>query len=56
MGEAVKIGYRGQTLNSKGGYNRSGLSRLVLEERIEKIREEKDSSGMEDSYQEPKWL
>ena len=56
VGEAVRIGYRGQTLNSKGGYNRSGLSRLVLEERIEEIREEKDSSGMEDSYQEPKGL
>ena len=56
MGEAVRIGYRGQTLNSKGGYISSGLSRLVLEERIEEIREEKDSSGMEESYQEPKGL
>jgi hypothetical protein len=56
VGEAVRIGYRGQTLNSKGGYNRSGLSRLILEERTEEIREEKDSSGMEESYQEPKGL
>ena len=33
VGEAVRISYRGQTLNSKNGYNRSGLSRLVIEEK-----------------------
>ena len=33
VGEAVRISYRGQTLNSKAGYNRSGISRLVVEER-----------------------
>ena len=32
VGEAVRIQYRGQTLNSKSGFNRSGLSRLVLPE------------------------
>ena len=30
---------RGQTLNSKSGYNRSGLSRLVLEERPEESQD-----------------
>ena len=35
VGEAVRISYRGQTLNSKNGYNRSGLSRLTLEEKEE---------------------
>ena len=35
VGEAVRISYRGQTLNSKNGYNRSGLSRLVIEEKEE---------------------
>ena len=45
VGEAVRIGYRGQTLNSKGGYNSSKLSRLVLEE--------KDSTGMEEGYKSP---
>ena len=33
VGEAVRIQYRGNTLNSKAGYNRSGLSRLVLPEK-----------------------
>ena len=33
VGEAVTIQYRGNTLNSKAGYNRSGLSRLVLPEK-----------------------
>ena len=33
MGEAVRIQYRGNTLNSKAGYNRSGLCRLVLPEK-----------------------
>ena len=40
VGEAVRINYRGQTLNSKSGYNRSGLSRLVVEERDEETQEE----------------
>ena len=35
VGEAVRIQYRGQTLNSKSGFNRSGISRLVLPEPIE---------------------
>ena len=35
MGEAVRISYRGQTLNNKNGYKRSGLSRLVIEEKEE---------------------
>ena len=50
VGEAVRIGYRGQTLNSKGGYNRCGLSRLVLGEKED---EEKASSGLEETYQLP---
>ena len=33
VGEAVRIQYRGNTLNSKAGYNRSGLCRLVLPEK-----------------------
>ena len=32
VSEAVRIQYRGQTLNSKSGFNRSGLSMLVLPE------------------------
>ena len=39
VGEAVRISYRGQTLNSKNGYNRSGLSRLVIEEKDEETLE-----------------
>ena len=39
VGEAVRISYREQTLNSKSGYNRSGLSRLVVEEREEESRD-----------------
>ena len=39
VGEAVRISYRSQTLNSKNGYNRSGLSRLVIEEREEETLE-----------------
>ena len=35
VGEAVRIQYRGQTLNSKSGFNRSGISRLVIPEPIE---------------------
>ena len=35
VGEAVRISYRGHTLNSKNGYNRSGISRLVVEEKDE---------------------
>ena len=31
VGEAVRIQLRGSVLNSKGGFNRSGISRLVLE-------------------------
>ena len=37
MGEPVRIQYRGNTLNSKAGYNRSGLSRLVLTEKEEEV-------------------
>ena len=40
VGEAVRIQYRGQTLNSKSGFNRSGLSRLVLPEPIDGDSEE----------------
>jgi hypothetical protein len=32
VGEAVRIGLRRNTLNSKSGYNRSGTSRLTLAE------------------------
>ena len=35
----MRISYRGQTLNSKNGYNRSGLSRLVIEEKEEETLE-----------------
>ena len=35
VGEAIWIQCRGNTLNSKAGYNRSGLSRLVLPEKEE---------------------
>ena len=30
VGEATRIWLRGNTLNSKAGYNRSGLTRLTL--------------------------
>ena len=35
VGEAVRISMRGQTLNSKSGCNRSGLSRPVLKDKQE---------------------
>ena len=41
------IQYRGNTLNSKAGYNRSGISRLVLPEKEEDARE--STGGMESS-------
>ena len=52
VGEAVRISYRGQTLNSKNGYNRSGLSRLVIEEKDEEtlqltqIEDQPDPRGL----------
>ena len=52
VGEAVRISYRGQTLNSKNGYNWSGLSRLVIEEKEEEtlelpqIDEQPDPKGL----------
>jgi hypothetical protein len=59
VGEAIRIQYRGNTLNSKAGYNRSGLSRLVLPEKEERQsiqgKEPECSSGM-DSTAEPRGL
>ena len=59
VGEAVRIQYRGNTLNSKAGYNRSGLSRLVLPEKEEYVqapgRGQEDSNGLED-VAEPRGL
>ena len=37
VGKAVRIGFRGQTLNLKGGFNRSAIKRLVLDEKIEDL-------------------
>ena len=57
--EAIRIQYRGNTLNSKAGYNRSGLRRLVLPEKEEwqvtKEREQESSNGMEETA-EPRGL
>ena len=59
VGEAVRIGFRGQTLNSKGGYNRSAINRLILEEKSEDHEDgnltAKNSTGMEDC-QDPNGL
>jgi hypothetical protein len=55
VGEAVRISYRGQTLNSKSGYNRSGISRLVLEE--EKEEEQiRDDAQEDEETPEPRGL
>ena len=50
VGEAVRIGYRRQTLNSRGGYNRSGIFCLVLEE--SKLENVEDSRGQEIEIEE----
>ena len=59
VGEAVRIGFRGQTLNSKGGYNRSAINRLILEEQSEDNKDgnltAKNSTGMEEC-QDPNGL
>ena len=50
VGEATRIALRGNTLNSKAGYNRSGLTRLTLlpEDTTRKpAREMEDSSWIE---------
>ena len=46
----MRIGYRGQTLNSKSGYNRSGICRLVLEE--SKLENVEESRGQEIDIEE----
>ena len=46
----MRISMRGQTLKSKSGYNRSGLSRLVLEERPEESQDGTPSPEEDTSY------
>ena len=56
VGEDVRTGYRGQTLNFKGGYNICELSRQVLEEKRDEKIEEQSSNGLEENYCEPRGL
>jgi hypothetical protein len=49
VGEAVRISYRGQPLNSKSVYNRSWLSRLVLEEENEEEQIRDDAQEDEET-------
>ena len=56
VGEAVRVGYRGQTLNSKGGYNRSALCRLVLDESKDGLEREGSGRMEEQECPEPKGL
>ena len=49
VGEAIRIYRRGITLNSKGGYNRSALTRLTLVEEEEEVLKEWEA-GIEKDY------
>jgi hypothetical protein len=54
VGEYVRVGYRGQTLNSKGGFNRSGITRLVLEDQT--VVDEIPEQNQIEDCQEPRGL